>query len=89
MINYSIYSQNQEKTIFLFDKFDKEIIKKYLFEALKEDSKDTLELHKETSKKNNLGCLGGEILDFFQISRNGELCKIVTKGNKEFLKKIL
>lgn len=88
MANYMIHSQNQDMCVKYFDKFDKEQIKASLLEILKSDNRDTLELCKEPNKKDLRKFYGNEILDFYKLNKSGELCKVITKGNKEYLKKV-
>lgn len=88
MANYMIYSQNQNICVKYFEKFDKEQIKISLIELLNKDNTDILEFCKEPSGKDLRKFYGYEILDYFALNKKGELCKIITKNNKEYLKKV-
>lgn len=88
-MTHSLYSQDQERTIAFFEKFNKEDIKEQIISHLKEFPSDTLEHCKEYSKSDIKRFYGNEILSFYEVNpKNGKVSKVVQRGGKNYFKQI-
>jgi len=85
MRNYLLFSLEQDMPIKWFEKFDKEEIKTAIINHLTEHKTDQLEFCREFSAKDLKKYIGYEIIDFYQ-NNNNKVCKVITKGNREFYK---
>jgi hypothetical protein len=85
-MKHSLYSQDQDMTVKWFDKFDKEEIKCAIIEHLQNNPTDTIEHCKEFNKSDVRKYYGNEILNFYRLNSKGLPCKLVTKGDKNYLK---
>lgn len=83
-----LFSQDLDNVIQWFDKFDKDFIKTAIVEHLKHYPTDVLEHCKEFSKSDLRKFAGYDIINFYKLNSNGEVCKIITKGNKDYLLKL-
>lgn len=68
-----------------FDQFNAQAIKQAIVEHLRADPTDTLEHCKEYSKSDARRFYGHEIISFYECNEQGEPCKVVTKGSREYL----
>lgn len=88
-MQHSLYSENKEMVIKWFGKFDKEEIKKSIIEYLTENPSDVIEHCKEFNRKDVRSFYGNEILNFYKTNpKNLRVCKVIIKGNKEYLKEL-
>ena len=88
-LKHMLFSQNEDRVIQYFDKFDREDIKKAIVVHLTKNPTDTLEHCKEPNKKDIKRFYGNEILDFYAVNPNNKkVSKIITKGNKTFYLKL-
>ena len=84
-MTHSLYSQDQERTIAFFEKYNKEDIKEQIISHLK----DTLEHCKEYSKKDIKRFYGNEILSFYEVNpKNNRVSKVIQRGGKNYFKQI-
>ena len=81
-----LYSQDKQQPVKWFDRFDKELIKEAIKEHLKDNPDDTVEHCKQYIKTNVNKYYGYNIISFYQNNKKGEACKVILKGNKEYLK---
>lgn len=88
MRTHSLYSQNEEKTIMFFEKFDKNSIKKAIIEHLTAHPEDTVEHCREYSKQDTKRFYGNEIINLYEINpKNGQPSKVVENNSrKKYLK---
>lgn len=84
MLQHSLFSQDQDRVIAFFDKFNKEDIKAAIIEHLTNFPDDVLEHCKEYPK----GEIGQEIINFYQMNK-GVPSKVVMKGDREYYKKLV
>lgn len=88
-LKHMIFSQNEDRFIQFFEKFDRESIKKVIVDHLSKNPTDTLEHCKEPNKKDLKRFYGYEILDFYTVNPNNKkISKIITKGDKTFYLKL-
>jgi hypothetical protein len=87
-LKHLLFSQNSETVIEWFEKFDRGAIKASILKHLSHNPTDVLEHCKEFSKSDLKKYAGYDILDFYKLNSKGEVCKIITRGNKEYLLKI-
>jgi hypothetical protein len=86
---YSLYSQNQDRAIEFFEKFDKEAIKEAIVKHLKQDKTDTIEYCKEFPKDSVKRFYGNQIVDFYEVNpKNDKVSKCILIGEKTFYKSI-
>lgn len=85
-MKHLLFSQNNDMPIAWFDQFDKEAIKEAIVERLTLDPTDTLEHCKEYSKSDLKRFYGHEIISFYQCNKKGKPCRVIWKGDKEYLK---
>ena len=71
-----------------FDKFDAAAIKEGIIKHLTDNPTDTIEHCKEYSKEDIKKYYGNEIINFYKCNKNGHPCRVVLKGNKEYLSKL-
>ncbi len=88
-LKHMLFSQNEDRFIQFFEKFDREVIKKAIVEHLSKNPTDTIEHCKEPNKKDLKRFYGDEILDFYTVNPNNKkISKIITKGDKTFYLKL-
>lgn len=87
-LKHSLYSQDLDMPVAFFEVFNKENIKSEIISHLKRYPKDTLEHCKEYNKDDVKRFYGNQVINFYKTNRKGEVCKVIMKGNKEFLKSI-
>jgi hypothetical protein len=75
-IGHSLFSHNEDKTVFTYTYFDENAIKKDIVDHLKENPEDTIE-----------HCLKGDIINFYEVNqKNGRISKCVLTGEKTYYK---
>ena len=87
-MKHSLFSQDHNMPIAWFDKFNAAEIKQGIIKHLKQFPADTLEHCKEYSKEDIKKYYGMEILNFYKCNSGGVPCKVVLKGDKEYLKQL-
>ena len=85
-MNYYIF--NDLGLVQCFDRFNKEQIKQAIISYLDTNPCDLIELCKDFNKSDLRRYAGYETLSFYQKNTSGLACKVVAKGNKEYLKPI-
>ena len=88
MKKHSLYSQNQERVIEWFEKFDAIKIKNAIVKHLENNPTDVIEHCREYSKEDMKKYYGNEILNFYQMNKKNKPAKVVFKGNKEYLQEL-
>lgn len=83
-MKHSLFSQNEDRTIKWYDKFDADKIKKDIVQRLEEDPTDVIEHCKEYSKEDIKKYYGNEIINFYKVNRVGKPSKVILKGDKEY-----
>lgn len=86
MKNYFIFSQDQEIPVEFYQKFDKDRIKTAIIKHLSDNPEDVIELCREYDNNDPKRFYGMEIISFFQMNKKGQVCKVILKGEREFLK---
>ncbi len=89
MKQHSLFSQEQDMSIAFFDKFDKEEIQEAIIRHLEAFPTDTVE-HCKSFPSNDLRQFqGSEIINFYEVNpKTNKVCKVITKGNKEYFKEL-
>lgn len=88
-LKHMLFSQNEDRYIKYFDKFDREAIKNSIVEHLTRYQGDTIEHCKEFNTANIKRFYGDEIINFYEINpKNGKVSKIIMKGNKKYYLKL-
>lgn len=87
-MTHALFSQETEEPIEWFDKFDRKGIKQAITKHLSQNPTDTIEHCKDYSKSDVKKYYGMEIINFYQCNSKGQPCLVVTKGDKEYLRKL-
>ncbi len=88
MLEHSLFSHQEDRTVAFFDRFDKVLIKEEIVAHLTEYPLDTIEHCREYPKGEIGRYYGRQIINFYKCNKEGQPCKVVFKGNKEYLKKL-
>ena len=80
---HSLFSQNKDMPVQWFEKFDKQAIKQAIIKHLEQDTSDTIEHCKEFDKSDIRRFAGNEIINFYEV-HSGKVCKVITKGDKDY-----
>jgi hypothetical protein len=83
-----LWSWNSDTAIQWFDKFDKDAIKTAIVKHLENNPTDTVEHSKDYRKSDLRKFVGYDILNFYQLNAKGEPCLVITRGDKEYLRKL-
>lgn len=82
MFTHQLYSHDSNNVVALFEKFNKEDIKKEIIEHLQKFPEDMLQFEKISNDKKYVG---NDILGFYEVNqKNKKVSKVVTKGNRDF-----
>lgn len=88
-LKHLLFSQEQDLIIQWFHSFDKEAIKQAIVSHLTDNPTDVLEHCREFSPVDIRKYAGHNILGFYVVNpKNGNISKIITKGNKEYYLKL-
>lgn len=90
-MKYLIFSQDQEteQPIKWFENFDKEAIKEAIIDHLTANPTDCVEYCKEPPKSDLNRFCGYIIIDFYEVNpKTNEICRVITKGDKTYYKKL-
>lgn len=83
MRTHSLYSQDEDRTIIFFEKFDKIAIRTAIIERLTAHPTDTIEHCREYSKEDAKKYYGNEILNIYGVNpKNGKPSIITQRGYK-------
>jgi hypothetical protein len=86
-VTHSVFSQDQDRFIAFFEKFNKAEIKTAIVDHLKAHPSDTLEHCKEYSEKEIKKYYGVEIINFYAVNpKSGQPSLVITKGDREYYK---
>jgi hypothetical protein len=83
-----LFSHNQDRPIQWFDKYNPIAIKEAIVQHLKDNPDDTVEHCKEYDNRELKKYAGYKIINFYTTA-NCRPCKIILKGNKEYLKPLI
>lgn len=83
---YFLRSDNTDADIYTFEMFARILILKLIAKYLTDNPADTIVLERDLTISESKQYAGRQIIDFFKLNTKGVVCKIVTKGNKEYLK---
>jgi hypothetical protein len=81
-----LVSDSTEETIATFETFDRDIILDRITEHLFKHPTDTLTFERDLTPEEARKWAGRHIIDFYRLNRKGEVCKVILKGDKEYLK---
>jgi Mg/Co/Ni transporter MgtE len=89
MTTHSLFSQNEDRVIEFFEKYDKDVIKKAILNHLKLNPTDTVEHCKEYPKNSIKRHIGTEILNFYEVNpKSNKVSLVYSKGDKQYYRSI-
>jgi hypothetical protein len=83
-----LVSDTTEETINYFPVFCADIILNVIKKHLLGHPDDTLSFERDLTSEEAKKYAGRHIIDFYRLNRKGDVCKVIMKGDKEYLKRV-